>query len=234
MSCSIGVRSARWGFGLVVLAASVCSAAASAAPERVVLDHSVHSPRDPAVVIKLPAAARYLGADRFVLTQSDLGPFDDCELHAFVVSDAPPRVQALYWVQFEAYLPDHPALHHTYDSKRHLMLGGVDFLVDTWVASGSAVATPGSDQAHLEALLAAHGFRQQDSMSVRLVHLDATRRKELMIIYSEDLAPTGYTAADLKPRSDAHGRWGALEKELIARAAQSVSITRLSPERVAP
>jgi hypothetical protein len=34
---------------------------------------------------------------------------------------------------------------------------------------------------------------------VRLVHLlDEQKGKELMIIYAEDFAPTGFTAADLK------------------------------------
>ena len=36
-------------------------------------------------------------------------------------------------------------------------------------------------------------------MYVRLVHLlDDQKRKELMIIYGEDLAPTGHTVADLE------------------------------------
>ena len=39
-------------------------------------------------------------------------------------------------------------------------------------------------------------------MDVRLVHLlDAEKRKELMIIYGEDLASTGFTAADLRKRA---------------------------------
>jgi hypothetical protein len=78
---------------------SFCEAAQ---PERVVRDHVVISRHDPAAQIKLPDAFRYVGADRFLLTDPSLGDFDDCELHAFVESDAARTIHALYWVQFEA------------------------------------------------------------------------------------------------------------------------------------
>jgi hypothetical protein len=57
------------------------------------------------------------------------------------------------------------------------------------------------------------------------VHLlDESKRKELMIIYGEDLAPTGYTAADLQPGGKAYDRWPAIEKGLIERAQQKIAI----------
>jgi len=201
--------------------------ALAAQPERTVFHNMVISRGDPAVNIRLPGSAHYVGADRFLLTDPKLGAFDDCELHAFVDPEDDHYVRKLYWVQFEAYLPSQPALHHTYDSPRHLTLGDVDFYLDTWVSSGSTPEEPGSDAAHLDSLLAAHGYRRDDSMSVRLVHLtDATKRKELMIIYAESLAPTGYTAAELKEGGADHARWAAIEGELIRRARQSISITR--------
>ena len=39
----------------------------------------------------------------------------------------------------------------------------------------------------------------------------------------EDLAPTGFTAAQLGEHGTAHDRWPAIEKALIARAQQRVS-----------
>jgi hypothetical protein len=63
-------------------------------------------------------------------------------------------------------------------------------------------------------------------MSVRLVHLDPTRRKELMIIYSEYLAPTGYTALQLKYGGNDHEKWAAIEDGLIRRAQQGITFTR--------
>jgi hypothetical protein len=197
----------------------------AAEPGRLVVDHRVLSRDDPAVEIKLPDTVRYVGSDRFVLTDPGLGEFDDCELHVFVEPETQRDIRKLYWVQFEAYLPSHPQLQHTYDSPRHVTIGGLYFYLDTWLSAAASAPTPGSDEAHLYALLSAHGYKRDDSMSVRLVHLtDATRRKELMIIYSESLAPTGYDAAQLKEHGGDREKWAAIESGLIRRAEHSIVI----------
>ena len=59
---------------------------------------------------------------------------------------------------------------------------------------------------------------------VRLVHLFDAKRKELMIIYTEDVAGTGLTAAELGPNGKRHDRWPAIEKETLERAEKSVGI----------
>jgi hypothetical protein len=41
------------------------------------------------------------------------------------------------------------------------------------------------------------------------------KRKELMIIYAEDFAPTGFTAADLKKGGKASDEWPDIEKNLV-------------------
>ena len=59
-------------------------------------------------------------------------------------------------------------------------------------------------------------------MYVRLVHLlDEQKRKELMIIYGEDLAPTGFTAADLKKGGKAYDQWPVSENGLVKRAKKN-------------
>jgi hypothetical protein len=197
----------------------------AAQPQRVVSDSTVISRRDPAVEIKLRRSVRYVGTDRFLLTDPKLGYFDACELYAFVDSNDGRQVGAFYWIQFEAYLPSRPDLHHTYDSPRHVTIGGLDFYVDTGVSSAAKVPAPGSDGAHFYSLLTSHGYRRDDLMSVRLVHLlDATKRKELMIIYAESLAPTGYTAAQLEQGGAEHAKWDAIADVLIRRAERSITI----------
>lgn len=189
----------------IVLAAALASfpLAHAAQPVRAVTGNTVISPRDPAVKITLPASAHYLGSDRFVLSTRTLGKFDDCELYAFVDADSAKDIRKFYWVQFEAYLPSRPQLHHTYDSPRHATLGGLDFYVDTSVSTSGKPPEPGSDEAHFYSLLAAHGYRRRDFVYVRLVHLtDSTKRKELMIIYAESVAGTGHSAARLIRRAE--------------------------------
>ena len=184
--------------------------------------HTVVSERDPAVTIRLPDSARYLGTDRFLLHDAKLGNFDQCRLFAFAAGqkDQP----TLYWIQFEHYLPDHPELHHTYDSPRHAAIGGLDFYVDTWVTPADNKPEAGSDSEHFYALLAKHGIRHRDGMTVRFVHLDATKRKELMIIYREPL-PAGYTAASLSKGGADYAKWPSIETGLVARGEKSVEIS---------
>lgn len=207
---------------LLAIAFLLCSfvAAQSSAPERKVDSNVITSAHDPQVRIELPKSAKYVGADRWVLYD-----IADCELHA-VDADAKKNVQRLYWVQFEGYIPSKPELHHTYDSPRHTTIGGMDFYVDTWVRSKDESTRAGSDRQHVETLVRNHGYSMPAGMAyVRLVHLlDESKRKELMIIYGEDLAPTGFTAADLQQGGKAYDRWPAIEKGVIERAQQKIAI----------
>jgi len=190
-------------------------------PERRVQRNMVVSERDPKVLIRLPESVRYVGADRWVLYG-----IADCELHGFVKADEQKNVQELYWVQFEGYIPTRPDLHHKYDSPRHTTIGGQDFYVDTWPRSNGEKTEAGSDREHIDALIRGKGYKiPANMMYVRLVHLlDAEKRKELMIIYGEDLASSGFTPADLREGGKAYGQWPALEKGLIERAKTKIAL----------
>jgi hypothetical protein len=199
-------------------------AAQTGPPDRKVEGNTITSTHDPAARIRLPPSATYVGADRWILYG-----MADCELHAFVQADSQKNVQRLYWVQFEAYIPTRPDLHHTYDSPRHTQIGGLDFYIDTWVKPTSDPidpTTPGSDAEHIRKLLQTHGYKlPPGTISVRLVHLlDEQKRKELMIIYSEDVSPTGLTTSDLRPGGRAHDQWPKIERGLIESGEKSIAI----------
>src|SRR5262245_10488566 len=91
--------------------------------------------------------------------------------------------------------------------------------VDTWIAGKGDALTKGSDLEHILALVRSRGYAMPaDMMSVRLVHLlDKQKRKELMIVYSEDLAMTGLAADQLREAGSARARRSAIERNLIAR-----------------
>jgi hypothetical protein len=194
-------------------------------PERSVRGNVIISNRDPEIRIELPDSVMYVGADRWILYD-----IADCELHAFVESDNKKNVRRLYWVQFEGYLRSKPELKHTYDSPQHAQIGGLDFFVDTWVRPEDAATEPGSDLEHIEGLIHGKGYRMPAGMMyVRLVHLlNAEKRKELMIIYGEDLASTGYTATELSKGGKAYERWPILKQRLIERAEQKVTLSGAS------
>lgn len=199
----------------------------AATPARFVVDNTVVSRRDPAVKIKLTDSVHYVGTDHFVFTKPGLGAFDAAELFAFADAGKDGRIRKYIWVQFEGYLPGHPDLHFTYDSPKHVTIGGLDFYEDIGVASPKPLK-PGTDSAHFYKLLASHGYERGDLMWVRLVHLldPAKKRKELMIIYAESLAPTGYTAQQLDQGGSDHSKWAAMAAALSRRAIQNIQITR--------
>jgi hypothetical protein len=210
---------------IIILVFAACLVAGAEAPQRTVDNNLIISERDPKVRIELPKSVRYVGADRWVL----LG-IADCELHAFVEGDKQQKVQRFYWVQFEGYLPTKPELKHQYDSPRHATLGGLDFYVDTWTRANGEKITPGSDLEHIRSLIHAKGYKlPAEMMSVRLVHLMDDKRKELMIIYAEDLSPTGFTAADLKKGGKAYDQWPIIEKSLVERAKNKITIQAAAP-----
>jgi hypothetical protein len=206
---------------LVLLARCLAAVAQADAPERKVENNVIISERDPKVRVELPKSVQYIGADRWVLYD-----IADCELHAFVEADSQQNVQRLYWVQFEGYLPTKPKLKYEYDSPRHTTIGGLDFYVDTWTGAIDDKVRAGSDTEHIEALSRAKGYKMPAGMMyVRLVHLlDEQKRKELMIIYGEDLASTGFTAADLKEGGNAYVQWLAIEKGFVERAEKKIKI----------
>jgi hypothetical protein len=144
---------------IVLLLFSACFAVATGPPERRVENNVIISERDPNVRIELPKSVRYIGADRWVLYD-----MADCELHAFVEADKQQKVQRLYWVQFEGYLPTKPKLIHQYDSPRHTTIGGWDFYVDTWTGTNEDKVTAGSDTEHIAALIHAKGYKMPGGM----------------------------------------------------------------------
>jgi len=205
------------------LAASLLAFPASAdtlAPERTVEGTTITSTRDPAITIKLPAEARYLGADRWELYTAC-----DAELHVFVEAGPDKRVQRLYWIQFEQYLPKN-AYTYDYEFKEKLTHAGLVFDVSPNYRRTKGWVRPGSDREHVIAMLTKHGYAlPEETMSVRLVNLlDDSRRKELMFIYSEDLAASGSSVKELKGRGG-DGKWAELKPALIERALKRIQLS---------
>jgi hypothetical protein len=206
------------GLSAMVFACSLM--AAPKAPERVVEGNRLISHGDPAITIQVPRSAVYLAAERW-----DLYDVADCELHLFVEASADKTVKTMYWIQFEAYLPTN---EHTYDYGKDepVTFAGLPF----WKSSnfGPTNNTPraGGDGERTRQMLARAGYKlPAERMSVRLVHLpDESRRKELMIIYAEDLALSGYTAAQLLDGKEPRPEWKAVEKGLTERAMERIEL----------
>lgn len=170
--------------------------------------------RDPAIELTLPSSATYAGTDRWTLYG-----VADCEIHVFVEA-AGRRVHRLYWIQFEAYLPNVSG-QYNYSSPVNIDIGGRPFVVNAGLwATAERMRRPDSDRERVLKVITAAGYDlPKEWMSLRMVHVpDPERRKELMIIYAEDLEPTGLTQADLSHGGKAEAQWADLEKDLLERA----------------
>jgi hypothetical protein len=180
------------------------------------------------VTVSVPKSATYVGSERF-----DLYGVADAEVHVFIEADASKRMKRLYWIQFESYLPSKPELTHDYtDNRRTEQWGTI-----TWVRSGPVSATshmrPGGDREHVQHMLERAGYViPAELMNVRLVQLlDDTQgtgygRRELTLIYSEDLALTGKSLAELTTDGKPNERWAPLEQALIKRATTNFTVRR--------
>lgn len=192
-------------------------------PERKVEGSTITSLHDPSLAIELPKAAHYVGADRWILYN-----VADCELHVFVEADKAKVVQSMYWIQFEGFIPSRPELRHKYPFTETAKLAGMDFDLRARFGANDEKPKPGSDLEHVQTLIRTAGYTLPGGMmNVRLVHLlDEAGRNELMLIYSEDLRPTGFAAADLMPGGKGSAQWPAIQKALVERAQKRIAFHR--------
>lgn len=221
--------------GWIALAAALAQATAEpaegmavpATPAASVAKQIVTHPID-RIAVRVPSTAAYAGHERF-----NLYGVADAEIHVFVDADAAKKVQRLYWVQFESYLPsnDH-RYNYAEGNTRHDLWGAA-----TWVSAGprrtSETGRPGGDREAMMRILARGGYTAPPEMQgVRLVQIlddpegTGHGRKELMLIYAEDLAPTGKTYAELVANDELTPAYGPLEKPLIDRAIAAFTIER--------
>jgi hypothetical protein len=209
------------------LAMPAAAEEAQAPLARVVDNHVTHAGES--VAVRVPESATHAGSERFTLYG-----VADAEVHVFVEADTNRRIQRVYWIQFESYLPSRPELSYNYaEGNRRVMLWGTP----TWLRSNPVPTTgpmrAGSDREHVFGILQRGGYTiPAEVMNVRLVQIlddpqgTGKGRRELMVIYSEDLALTGKTLAELTTDGKPNANWTPLAQPLIERATKAVSVVR--------
>jgi hypothetical protein len=195
---------------------------AGAAGQRSVRGRVLTSDSVPAVVMDLDSGLTYLGTQSFLLYG-----VARAEQHFFGELDGS-RLKRLVWIQFEGYLPDNT---HTYDYSEYptVEVDGRPFHQNSAALRvPDTDRRPDSDGARARAFLRERGYTAgPDLLWQRLVWLlDHPARNELMVIYMEDLADRGLTAADLQPGGPAGDRWPAMRADLLRRAT---AVFRLRP-----
>ena len=193
--------------------------------QREVRGRVLRSRADPATCLEFSERYSYAGGQRFVLYD-----VADAEQHFFVDAASDGVLRSFYWVQFEQYLPG-KGDRYSYAPLRLLRIGSLDFITDTKVFAdyGKTVMNPGSlngsDQSRAGALLRARGYRPPAAaVRARMFHLpDRSRRKELMIIYVESLAPSD-APRELPVESPADEKFPELARRATENAAKGLKI----------
>ena len=192
---------------------------------RTVTGNTLVSDADPAVRMTFDDRFEYLGGQKFVLYGTA-----DTEQHFFVEPHPDGRLKSIFWIQFEAFLPDN---EYTYDysgSPLRTQVGTFDFFTDT--AAGRTdpirIEWPGTDGALARSFVADRGYAWPDDFAyARLAHLpDDARRTELLIFFIDDLAPTGRTAAELRAGGADEDRWPEIEAAHLDRIRRVMTLSR--------
>ena len=195
------------------------------APMRAVEGASLVSPSLPEARISVPDEAVYIGAQRWALYDAV-----DAEMHLFVEAGEDRIVDRLYWIQFEAYLPTLPDAaydFHLSDLERR-QLGDAEFFVRARFGEGAGdVPEPGSDNAMMRAVLAEADYTlPTETINATMKHIldPDDPREELMIIYIEDLEPTGATMEEIIETRLEGPLWAGLSEGVLDRAQERISV----------
>lgn len=189
---------------------------------RSVSSNELISPADPAVVLRFAAQYRHVGGQQFILYG-----VADTEQHFFVETAEDGSLKSLFWLQFEAYLPDNDYTYDYEDSPFRLSLGDYEFYADTDVVESDPhrKRRRGTDGALARQFLAGKGYSLPAEYAyARIVYLTDASRKELMIIFVDDLQPYGLAAADLKDGGRHAARRAEVEQAHLDRLRQRLTV----------
>ena len=193
---------------------------------RSVVRGSLLSNRDPAVVLRFDSAFRHVGGQKFILYG-----VADTEQHFYVATNPDETLKSVYWVQYEAYLPDTSYTYDYADSPLRLTLGDYEFFVDTAVVEfdPNKKRRRGTDGAMARQLLASKGYVFPANFAyARLVYLtDESRQKELMIIFIDDLASYGFGASELEEGGASESHWPEIERAHLDRIRNTLTVLPL-------
>ena len=168
---------------------------------------------------------KYVGGQKFVLYGTA-----NVEQHFFVEEHPDGSTKSLFWIQFEAFLPDNNFTYDYSSSPQRLRIGGFDFYVDTEPGSVNRLfrhGLPGTDGYLARKFVSDKGYPIPDNFAyARLAHIvDDNKRKEMLIFFDDDLAPMGYTGKSLSEGGEHAEHWpevAAAHLEKITRVIQLV------------
>ena len=196
--------------------------------ERTANGNDLSSDHDPNAILRFDPAFRFLGGQKFILYG-----VADTEQYFFVATTPEDEIISIYWVQYEAYLPDKSYTYDYEDSPLRVSLGDYEFYTDTAVFEfdPNRQTARGTDGAMARQFLASKGYQYPGQVAyTRLVYLtDESRQKELMIIYLDDLSLHGFTAAELNEGGAKNTLWPEVEQAMLERIKGTIEMLPPNP-----
>jgi hypothetical protein len=178
----------------------------------------VESAMQPQIRLDIDTALSYVGSQRWILYN-----VAQAEQHLYV-QRSPSGVQRFLWIQFEEYIP---SSNGKYDYSRSAPISafGRELRTDKrfWTVP-TTETRPESDGAYARRMLREKGMTLPPHMLYeRFIYLpDSTGRRELMVIYAEELGFAGAIPADTLPAAKA--RLDALLAEHERRGLRTFTI----------
>jgi hypothetical protein len=190
---------------------------------RTVSANELVSEHDPPVTLRFDPAFHYIGGQKFILYGVAA-----TEQYFFVETTNDNDLKSVFWIQYEAYLPDRTNIYNYDDSPLRVTLGDYEFYTDTDVVEfdPQRKRLSGTDGAMARQFLASKGYTFPPNFAyARLVYLtDASRQKELMIIFIDDLLTQGLTAAELKDDGANAARRREVEQAHLDRIRNTLTV----------
>ena len=211
--------SLHFALAAVALASSGTRAPAQSAPYTVSKGR-IESAMQPQIRLGIDTSLTYVGSQRWILYN-----VAQAEQHLFV-QRAPDGVQRFLWVQFEEYIPSSNG-KYDYSKSAPISAFGRELRVDKrlWQVP-TTESRPESDGAYARTMLREHGITLPPHMLYeRFIDLpDSTGRRELMVIYAEDVRSVGADVSMLEGSPEAAARLATLLADHERRALRSFSI----------
>jgi hypothetical protein len=214
----------RVGIAAVALMSSATLALAQVTPYTVSKGR-IESAMQPQIRLGVDTSLTYVGSQRWILYN-----VAQAEQHLFV-QRASDGVQRFLWVQFEEYIPSSNG-KYDYSKSAPISAFGRELRVDKslWNVP-TTESRPESDGAFARKMLREHGITLPPRMLYeRFIYLpDSTGRRELMVIYAEDVRFVGADAGALAGSPEAAARLATLLADHERRALKSFSIESVKP-----
>jgi hypothetical protein len=192
-------------------------------PVRTVENNLLVSADMPTITIKVGDSLDFVGRSKFIL-------YDIAEAEIFVFAEAGEgrRLKRRLVVQFEGFLDSNT---HTYNYRMpmRMTLGSHEYMVDDFAANLRRLKEEepaDSDGARVDDLLQQAGYTMPDdaiwTRFVRVIGED--RRRELLIIYMEDLKDLGLTSAGMPQDEPLSQEYAPLTNGVHERALRAFTV----------